>query len=141
MRKFVYTMFISNNHPLLHLWWKKNLVKQWKVSKYFETDCRSIYLSTIKFHQWLKKLGIPYKMREKTSNELKMLRQQDITEDVIIGGFTSLRIRKSLVMKINQKICKSKLKITSLVLSNASNSECYLTRNQRWLVRVLYQWV
>ena len=42
MRQLVYTIFISNNHPSFHLRWKKNLVKHWKVSKYYETDCRSI---------------------------------------------------------------------------------------------------
>ena len=33
-------MFISNSRPSFHLWWKKNSVKHWKVSKYYETDCR-----------------------------------------------------------------------------------------------------
>ena len=40
MRQLVYTLFISNNHPSFHLWWKENLVKHQKVSKYYETDCR-----------------------------------------------------------------------------------------------------
>ena len=40
MRKLVYTMFISNNCPSFHLWWKENLVKHWKVSKYYKTNCR-----------------------------------------------------------------------------------------------------
>ena len=35
---FVYTMFISNNRPSFHLRWKENLVKDRKVSKYYETD-------------------------------------------------------------------------------------------------------
>ena len=35
----VYIMFMSNNRPSFHLWWKENLVKHWKVSKYYETDC------------------------------------------------------------------------------------------------------
>ena len=39
MSKLLYTMFISNNCPSLHLWWKQNLVKQQKVSKYYEPDC------------------------------------------------------------------------------------------------------
>ena len=33
-------MFISNNCPSFHLWWKENLVKHRKTSKYYETDCR-----------------------------------------------------------------------------------------------------
>ena len=41
MRQLVYTMFISNNHPSFHLWWKENLVKHQKLSKYYETDCRT----------------------------------------------------------------------------------------------------
>ena len=39
MRQLVYTMFISNNCLSLQLWWKGNLVKHRKVSKYCETDC------------------------------------------------------------------------------------------------------
>ena len=34
-------MFISNNRPPFRLRWKEKLVKQQKVSKYYETDCRS----------------------------------------------------------------------------------------------------
>ena len=34
-------MFISYNRPSFHLWWKENLVNHRKVSKYYETDCRS----------------------------------------------------------------------------------------------------
>ena len=33
-------MSISNNCISFHLQWKKNLIKYWKVSKYYETDCR-----------------------------------------------------------------------------------------------------
>ena len=33
-------MFITNNHATFHLWWKENLVKYWKVSKYYVHDCR-----------------------------------------------------------------------------------------------------
>ena len=40
VRQLVYTMLVSNNRPLFHLWSKKNLVKHRKVSKYYETDCR-----------------------------------------------------------------------------------------------------
>ena len=39
MRQLVYTMFISNNRPSFYLWWKENLAKHRKVSKYCETDC------------------------------------------------------------------------------------------------------
>ena len=38
-------MFISNNRPSFHLWWKEKLVKHQKVSKYYETDCRLIITS------------------------------------------------------------------------------------------------
>ena len=40
--QLVYTMFISNNRTSFHLWWKENLVKHRKVSKYHETDCSCI---------------------------------------------------------------------------------------------------
>ena len=39
MRQHVYTMFISNNHALRHLWRKGKLVKFKEVSRYYENDC------------------------------------------------------------------------------------------------------
>ena len=39
MTQLVHTMFLSNNGPSFHLWWKENLVKHREVSKYYETDC------------------------------------------------------------------------------------------------------
>ena len=39
--QIAYSMFISNNRPSIHLWLKENLVKDRKVSKYYETDCSS----------------------------------------------------------------------------------------------------
>ena len=33
------TMYLSNNCASFHLWWKENLVKHQKVSKYYENDC------------------------------------------------------------------------------------------------------
>ena len=49
MKQLVYTMFISNNRPSFHLWWKKNLVKHWKVSKYYETNCLQNFLLLFMF--------------------------------------------------------------------------------------------
>ena len=42
-------MFISNDCPSFHLWWKKNLVKHWKVSKYYETDYLENFLLLFMF--------------------------------------------------------------------------------------------
>ena len=36
-------MFLSNNRPSFHLWWKGNLGKHREVSKYFKTNCRSLF--------------------------------------------------------------------------------------------------
>ena len=44
VKQLAYTMFISNNRAPFHLWWKENLVKQKKVSKYYENDCLQIFL-------------------------------------------------------------------------------------------------
>ena len=44
MRQLVYTIVISNNRVLFHLWWKKNLVKLQQVSKYYEKDCLQVFL-------------------------------------------------------------------------------------------------
>ena len=49
MRKLVYTMFISNNRPSFDLWWKENLVKHRKVSRCYETDCRTTNFSKFCF--------------------------------------------------------------------------------------------
>ena len=49
MRQLVYTLFISNNCASFHLWWKENLVKHQKVSKYYENDCRLFQICRI---QW-----------------------------------------------------------------------------------------
>ena len=38
-------MFISINRPSFHLWWKENSVKNQKVSKYYETDCRLTFVT------------------------------------------------------------------------------------------------
>ena len=40
MRQLVYTMFISNNCASFQLWWKKNLIKYQKFSKYYRNVCR-----------------------------------------------------------------------------------------------------
>ena len=34
MEQFMYIMFITNNKASFHLWWKENIVKYQKVSKY-----------------------------------------------------------------------------------------------------------
>ena len=39
MRLLVYTIFITNNHELFHLWWKKNLLNHQKFSKYYKRCC------------------------------------------------------------------------------------------------------
>ena len=39
MRQLVYAIFIINNHASFHLWWKGNLVKHQKASKYYDHDC------------------------------------------------------------------------------------------------------
>ena len=44
VRQKVDTMFISNNLTSFHLWWKENLVKYQKVSKYYENDCVQNFL-------------------------------------------------------------------------------------------------
>ena len=32
-------MSITNNHGSVYMWWKENLVKHQKVSKYYNHDC------------------------------------------------------------------------------------------------------
>ena len=40
----VYTIFISNNCALFHLWWLENLLKHQKVWKYYESGCLKSFL-------------------------------------------------------------------------------------------------
>ena len=42
MRQLVYIMPISNNRASFYMWWKENLVKHQKVSKFYENDCRTM---------------------------------------------------------------------------------------------------
>ena len=42
MSQLIYTMFISNNQALFHLWWKQNLVKHKKISKCYQNDFRTL---------------------------------------------------------------------------------------------------
>ena len=76
MRQLVYTMFISNNGASFHLWWKENLVKHWKVSKYYETDCsktiyywQKLFLLTLVSHSKVIKF-----ISSKNFNRVKMRR-------------------------------------------------------------------
>ena len=39
MAQLLYTMFITINHTLFHLWWKVTLVKHQKVSNHYDQDC------------------------------------------------------------------------------------------------------
>ena len=50
MRQLAYTMFITNmtkNYTLFFFWWKKNLVKHQKFSKYLDQDCSYISLQIL----------------------------------------------------------------------------------------------
>ena len=42
-------MYLSNIQPSFHLWWKENLVKHGKVSRYYETDCLGNFALLFKF--------------------------------------------------------------------------------------------
>ena len=44
MRQLGYTMFISYNRSSFHFWWKENLIKHQKVSKYYENDCSCFWV-------------------------------------------------------------------------------------------------
>ena len=71
-------MFITNNRTSFHLWWKEDLVKYQKVSKYYENNWLFQFYQTISWissRKWLEaKLKIrvgDLKVRNKeTSNEL-----------------------------------------------------------------------
>ena len=60
MKQLVYTMFINNNRPSFHLWWKENLVEHRKVSKYYETGCRWVRYYNLPFLLYISFLNIFY---------------------------------------------------------------------------------
>ena len=43
MRQLVCIKFIANNRASFHSWWKENLIKHQKVSKYYENNWRSCF--------------------------------------------------------------------------------------------------
>ena len=56
-------MFISNNRVSFHLWWKENLSKHQKVSKYYESGCRNVWkLKEINVFYLLAKTKFPRKI-------------------------------------------------------------------------------
>ena len=44
VRQLVNTILITNNYTSFDLWWKQNLVKQAKVSKYYDHGCLQNFL-------------------------------------------------------------------------------------------------
>ena len=42
MSEPIYTVFITNNHPSLHLWCQENLLKHQKVLNYYDHECLQI---------------------------------------------------------------------------------------------------
>ena len=69
MRQFVYTMFITYNRALFHLWWKENLVKHQKVTKYYAHDCKCTKARQhiVLCHCVISKLHIRYNIQSKES--------------------------------------------------------------------------
>ena len=59
-------MFISNNRPSFHLWWKENLVKHQKVSTYYETDSSFVILYST--HRSLKTISCNWSTMGKETN-------------------------------------------------------------------------
>ena len=58
MRQLIYSMFISNNCASFHLWWKENLLKYQKVSKYYDSGCSLENLKKISFQENTKFVAI-----------------------------------------------------------------------------------
>ena len=49
MQTLVYTFFTTNNQKSFHLWWRENLLKLQKFSKYYETHCLQTFLLLFMF--------------------------------------------------------------------------------------------
>ena len=81
MRQLVYTEFIRNNCVSFHLWWKKNLVRHQKVSKYYKSYCRSTdYILSIKvitsieaFNIYFSSWNFPKKLTQVLSSVINRL--------------------------------------------------------------------
>ena len=75
-------MFTSNNCTSFYFWWKKNLVKHWKVSKYY--DCRSEeYL----FESVISHLIVPAFLTKKCASfDINFGRWPTVTESLLINA-------------------------------------------------------
>ena len=92
VKQLVYTMLISNNLQSFHLWWKENLVKHRKISKYDETDyfhdilLLFVFLLTTNFvknnHSYARIFFFFWKL---TYNKLEMILIQNLDVSEKIG--------------------------------------------------------
>ena len=79
-------MFITNNQPLFQLWWKENLVKHQKVSKYYDHDCSLfshsfIYLSNNLWDGYINdklKISIDFKNKQRKCMKQCFLKWKNI---------------------------------------------------------------
>ena len=76
MRQLVYAMFLSNNRPSFQLWWKENLLKHQKVSKYYETDCIFTYSPLGKAFETIEDKG------QKQTDALESLKPKEQTKPI-----------------------------------------------------------
>ena len=144
-------MFISNNYPSFHLWWKENLVKHRKVSKY-ETDCRQIYvifyindvakrhqIQEFRFSDIFKKIhvqniaAVPEKMTK------KIFFKSGIHHHTIcfISNFTPIGLKFMTPSQIKKNVFPPKRKMVKSFWVFRTLSSLALSKN--WIVILLVQ--
>ena len=88
-------MFISNSRTSFHLWWKKNLIKYWKVSKYYETDCR--------FNGVYSRANLPERSSAEIKDEEYIINTDEYSDIGIIQLLCTCKIFKLLVFILSER--------------------------------------
>ena len=73
-KQLVYTMFNENNPASFHLWWKGNLVRHKKVSKYYGDDCLHNFL--FYFYAFIKSRNLLYVSKKRPKTIFKVFQYQ-----------------------------------------------------------------
>ena len=101
VRQLVYTLFISDNYKSFHLWWREDLVKHQKVSKYYETDCIFIltqYITKCLRYSWKRDMFIQKFRNREAKAQKKILFFQK--------GFVYYYRKQTLYIKTYKGYCE-----------------------------------
>ena len=100
MRQLVYTLFSTNNHASFHLWWKENLVKYQKFSKYYDHDYCYYFGGTL-----LRDFQQHYVSMKENHADNEIADKNLVKSDHITQGLIQQQdVQTNLDQKLNQKL-------------------------------------